>query len=268
MVWLLLAAPVVVATAQAGAQASVELAGDAPFSRVELDDALGLRLDGAHRVAVAVGRDAIAVVTVDGRSRTVYLGDRHGADAARLVALVAAGLSLDAPAPIDAPTAIAPTAQAQRRPTLAVSGVVSAADGALTHGVRAEVASAGTLSWIVAVGAERRDVGPAAPDAVTLFRVPVRVDLAARHGVAEVSGGAVLAVTVARGGSGDQAIIPGLAVTGGVALPVGPAWAVTVRVGVDAMATRRVYRWDGATVADTGRIVPWLALGLRWETGR
>jgi DNA-directed RNA polymerase specialized sigma24 family protein len=40
MVRRLLAAPIVVATAQAGAQASVELAGDAPFSRVELDDAL------------------------------------------------------------------------------------------------------------------------------------------------------------------------------------------------------------------------------------
>lgn len=268
MVWLLLAAPIVVATAPADANASVELAGDAPFSRVELEDALGLRLEGPHRVAIAVGRDAIAVVTVDGRSRTVYLGDRQGAEAARLVALVAAGLSLDAPAPVDAPPALAPPAHEARRPTLAVSGVVGAADGALTHGVRAELASAGAIGWIVAIGVERRDLGPAAPGAVTLFRAPVRVELAARHGVVEISGGAVLAVMVARGGSGDRAISPGLAVTGGVALPVMPGWAVTVRLGVDAMATRREYRWDGATVADTGRVVPWIALGLRWESRR
>jgi len=269
MVRLLLPAPIVVAaTLAAGASASVDVAGDAPFSHGELEDALGLRLAGVHRVAIAVDRDDVAVVTVDGRSRTVYLGDRRGAEAARLVALVAAGLTIDAPAPIDAPAAPAPRAPTPRRPTLAVSGLVGSADGALAPGIGAEVASAGALGWVVAVGAARHDAAPAAAGAVSVYRVPIRLAVAARQGVAEVSGGAVLAVVVARGGSGDQAIIPGLSLTGGVALPITPTWAITARVGVDAMAARRVYRWDGATVADTGRLLPWLALGLRWEIGR
>lgn len=266
MVRRLLAATIVVATAQAGVQASVELAGDAPFSRGELDDALALRLSGGHRIAIVVDRDDVAVVTVDGRSRTVHLGARRGTEAARLVALVAAGLSIDAPDPIDAPPAHAPARPTSRRPSIAVSGIAGAADGALARGIGAELAGGGALAWIVAVGIERRTI--AAADEVTLHRVPARFGVVARRGGVELGAAAVFAFVVARGGRGDQALSPGLTVTGGVALPLTAAWAMTARAGVDAMATRQVYRWDGLTIATSGRLSPWLAVGLRWEVGR
>src|SRR5690349_16309724 len=68
-----------------------------PFTRAELDEALRLRVDARHAVTVAAGETSI-VVTVDGRSRTVQLDGERGADAARVVALVAAALAVESDA--------------------------------------------------------------------------------------------------------------------------------------------------------------------------
>lgn len=103
----------------------VELHGELPFERAELDAALVPRLGDARTVAyiilVQVQPSASGVIVrVGGRERTVPLGERAGPDAARVVALMVLDLLFsdgpDLPLPLSLSTADHPS---ERDPAIA-----------------------------------------------------------------------------------------------------------------------------------------------------
>ena len=156
----------------------VAAAGVTPFSRAELEEALRLRLSPRHRVVVASGVAGITV-TVDGRSRSVVLGDERGAAAARLVALVAAGLAIEGP-----PTAGVfdelddePAASARSGVRWSVAALVDAPFGGETQpgtGVVAGMERGRGVRWTAAVGAEVRAVDAGAPEKVRMMGLSLR----------------------------------------------------------------------------------------------
>src|SRR5882672_11125223 len=90
--------------ARAG-ELAIDAGGELPFTRVELEDALRLRLgDGEARVKVeASGEDAVRVARA-GKTRIVVLAGRRGAQAARSVALAVVDLAMTEPALPDLPS--------------------------------------------------------------------------------------------------------------------------------------------------------------------
>jgi hypothetical protein len=275
---------IVVAALSGAAAADVRVAGLAPFTEAELEDALRLRLGGDHQVDVVSGARMVTI-TVDGKTRTVRLGTERGVEAARVVALVAAAIVLDeaqdawryedvpaaARAEGDPAAPVEPAAQdpATRWTLAALLGPAAAED---THpaagawvaydrrggdGVRSMAAIGVTSSSI--------ELGEMAP-AIRTVELPLRAG--AWLGDSFAVGASALAVPyLTRGGSGDANVLFGAGVMARARLSLAHGTSLIALVGVDGMLSSVEYRWDGERVLASGRVRPWLAVGVTWVGG-
>lgn len=249
-----------------GAVATVA-ADPLPFSDAELARALAVRVESRHQVRVAATGGLITIV-VDGRTAALTLGGERGADAARLVALVAADLALEGAAgaalDLGAPAAVARAEArgATRRWTVAARAVVPPGT-AESLGVLAAIESGGLVRRTFALGAQQADV--AVPGStVRVIGVPLRLGVA----VGDRTSFAVAAVVeplFASGGAGATSGLAGAGVSARTVVDTGASFALSIAAGVDVMANEIQYRWDGETVLTTGRFRPWLAIGATWE---
>lgn len=276
---------------------TVRVAGLAPFSEAELAEALRLRLGGEHRVEVVSGARGITI-TVDGRTRSIRLGHERGVEAARVVALVAAGMVIDeaqekrrdqAPTSGNAMVAAGPgpgprvdeedeverdadEAAPVRRWTLA--GLLTPAGAAGTHSAtgvmlafdRAQGVDGVRLMMAIGVTSSSIDLGEMAPTIRTV-EVPIRAGawLGDRYAV----GASAVAVPYeTRGGAGDRNVLFGAGVMARAQVMLGGGGTgVVAQVGIDGMASSVEYRWEGDAVLASGRFRPWLAIGVTWEGG-
>ncbi len=270
------------ATALAHAEGgpALRVAGVAPFSRVELEEALRLRLGPEHRVDVTADAPSITV-TVDGRSRSIVLGAERGVAAARVVALVAAGLAFDGPGRIEVgsgPSIVAafepPRPQRPWSVTVAAGQAIAphAAQGlGVSLGLERGFADGTRARWTLELGVavasvpERTETAP-----IRTLAVPLRVGVIVGDRAALATGAIVEPYTLRvddGAGDGDRSALLGGFVAGRVLVAGWTGVDLMLRVGFDVLATRTEYRLDGVTVLDTGRYRPWIALGGAWGGG-
>ena len=125
------------------------------------------------------------------------------------------------------------------------------------------------VRWTAAVGVEARAVDAGAPETVRMMGLSLRGGVAipaGRH--AAVGASAMVLPFLTRGGAGDRGALVGGGVAGRVVLPLPSSDTdVWLQAGVDVMANRIHYRWDDTTVLSTGRVRPWVLLGVTWEGG-
>lgn len=276
---------------------TVRVAGLAPFTEAELEEALRLRLGGEHRVEVVSGARGMTI-TVDGRTRSIRLGHERGVEAARVVALVAAGMVIDEAhekrrdvVPIDAHGMAADSsrpvsrfdeadeveseadeAPPARRWTLAGLVVPAGAEatrsatGVMLSFDRAQGVDGVRLMMAIGVTSSSIDLGEMAPTIRTV-EVPIRAGawLGDRYAV----GASAVAIPYeTRGGAGDRNVLFGAGVMARAQLTLGGGGTgVVVQVGIDGMASSVEYRWEGDAVLASGRFRPWLAIGVSWEGG-
>jgi hypothetical protein len=132
----------------------------------------------------------------------------------------------------------------------------------------------GRVRWAASVGYDSRsiEVALAGDDVVRMHSLPLRGGaLLALDGRARFAVGASGLVTpiLTRGGAGDRGVLLGGGAVVRAAFPLpSAATDVLVAVGVDVMANQIEYRWGGDAVLVTGRVRPWLAIGVSWEDGR
>ncbi len=289
----LVAAP----TIAAAGRLEVLSEGAAPFTQRELDEALHLRVDGRHEVTVTVGAGAAVLVTVDGRSRSVALVGERGAAAARVVALVAAALAVEAAgegrvgaggrraldgrfadgsASIEGAVVPGPLARTARPARWTVGMAIDRPYGDQASGGVGAVAGIEGGGWLrpsAAIGFDRRatEIMTFGTDDVSMTAMSLRAGVTLpldAHGRTAVTATSLARPFVTSGGSGHNGVLVGGGVGARFAVPL-PAAAtdVLVQAGVDVMANEVEYRWGGATVMTTGRVRPWLVIGVTWERG-
>lgn len=275
----------------------VRVAGATPFSRAELEAALRVRLSPRHRVEVAQGGAGITV-TVDGRTRTVVLGEERGAAAARVVALVAAALASEPGAAgagaagaagfaagaggahdVDAGAADDPA-----DPATGVSGrwqLDLVLDRPLGDDVAAGFGAAVGREWagrvhpIATLGYEMRSreiAATAAADSLRMHSLPLHAGIALAldgRGRHTVRATALVSPFVTRGGDGHAGVLlgAGAALRTLFHLPSSDS-DVLLEAGVDVMANQIEYRWAGQPALVSGRVRPWIAVGVSWEASR
>lgn len=258
----------------------VRVAGLAPFSEAELEEALRLRLGGQHRIEVVSGARGMTI-SVDGTTRSIQLGSERGEEAARVVALVAAAIVLDDAqerrriAVADAEREQAELARERRGPakrwalaalvTPSVSERTESNTGVLLSLDRAHGEDGVRLMMSIGVTSSSIELGEMAPQIRTV-EAPVRAGawLGDRYAVGAT---AVAIPYETRGGAGDRNVLFGAGVTARAQLVVSGGTGVVAQVGVDGMARSVAYRWEGETVLASGRFRPWLAIGVTWEGG-
>lgn len=269
----------------------VRVAGATPFSRAELEAALRVRLSPRHRVEVAQGGAGITV-TVDGRTRTVMLGDERGAAAARVVALVAAALASE-PDAAGAAGFVAGSGAASEfdagpagaaEPARGVPGRWQL-DLVLDRPLGDDVAAgfgmvvgrdgAGRVHGVATLGYEMRSreiAVTAAADSLRMHSVPLHAGIALAldgRGRHTVRATALLSPFLTRGGDGHAGVLfgGGAAVRTLIHLPSSDT-DIVLEAGVDVMANQVEYRWADQPALITGRVRPWIAAGVSWEDGR
>lgn len=195
----------------------------------------------------------------------VFVGDRRGRAAARLVALLAVDLMAPAGADMDLGATAPALASKVSLPFLGVD--LSA--GATSVGAAFGLALALSWSWS-SVGSIELQAGlsqataqaPGSTDSLRLRSVPVRLSGVAQWGAFAVLGGPILRPWFVGDAGKAQGLMPGL----GVALAFTPfaSWSVrpAVRVGVDAYTERLDLRLGGQRVLTTPWLVPWVGVGV------
>ncbi|HUQ01368.1 MAG TPA: hypothetical protein VM261_02685 [Kofleriaceae bacterium] len=265
----------------------MRVAGLAPFTEAELQDALRLRLGGGdHRVEVVSGA-RVVTISVDGKTRSVRLGTERGAEAARVVALVAAAIVLDdaqdawrfedvpaaEPAPVAASSssAASPEREAATRWTLAALVTPAAAErtqpggGAWVAYDRRGGGGGARPMLAIGVTSSSIELGERAP-AIRTVEVPLRAG--AWLGDSFAAGVSAVAVPyLTRGGAGDANVLFGAGVMARAQLSIVHGASLVAQVGVDGMLSSVEYRWEGEPVLASGRVRPWLAVGVTWVGG-
>jgi hypothetical protein len=240
----------------AGAERAITVdAAGAPFASADLAAAIRVRVPPsgpALQVRVTAIAGGVRVAAAGG-ARDVALGDRTGADAARLVALAASDLlSVESlvdpahPAVRDADHAVA----------LAAFAGIAGWNGIL-GGLAAELAIP-RGAWVIAL-----DLGGG-----TLFGGPIhleegegRVGLGRRVGPLELRIEGIAEPVFVTTGMGDVTTLVGAGASVRTRISVGPT-RVVLAAGADAFATQTEYRTAGSDVLTTPRIAPWLRVGV------
>ncbi len=232
----------------------VELAGPQAFDVGELTAAVRVRVapDGG-RIQLRVTRSVDGVlVEAHGATRAVVLGDRHGAEAARLVALAASDLLFD-------DLSRSPTVE-PRAPgfTLAALGTVAAWDsGALTVATIELTLPRG--AWLANAsigGGELFGSGVHASEGI------VRLGGGRRVGWLDLTAGLTLVPISVNDGVGDRTVLVGGGVAARLRVPLADSVLLVVAAGVDGFATRSEYTSNGVAIAATPWVAPWGALGV------
>jgi hypothetical protein len=256
--WIVAALVVTCAVRRAQAERAIvvdEAPGLTPFGAQELAAAIRVRIapDGSP-VRIRITSTATGVrIETRGETREVELGELRGADAARMVALVANDLLVDDLA------VHAPPLELQARhaaPELGLLGGISGWDGML-GGLTLDLAVPRD-AWVMTFEAGG---GVLVASTLHVLAGVVRIDPALRIDGFELRAGVTLAPLLVTSGLGDQTVLAGgnasvrmrLAVTAGVH--------AVLAAGVDAYATRTHYQIDTMTVA-TPWFAPWLGAGI------
>ena len=246
--------------AQAERSITVDAQATAPFAPQELAAAIRVRIatEGSPvRIRVTPTATGVRIET-RGEAREVELGDLRGADAARMVALVANDLLVDdlaAPAPPmveargDARATHAP-------PELGVLGNVSGWDGMLGGLALDLTVPRGTWALTVEAGG-----GELIESSLHLLAGVVRVAPALRFQGLELRAGVTLAPLLVTSGAGDQTVLAGANASVRMRVPVATGIHAILAVGVDAYATRTQYRIETMTIA-TPWLAPWVGAGI------
>jgi len=232
----------------------VELAGPQAFDAGELTDAVRVRVapDGG-RIQLRVTRSADGVlVQARGATRAVVLGDRHGADAARLVALAASDLLFDdlARSPIVEP----------RVPgfTLAALGTVAAWDsGSLAVATIDLTLPRGAWLATASLGA-----GQLIGASVHASEGIVRLGGGRRIGWLDLTAGVTLVPISVNDGVGDRTVLVGGGLAARLRVPLADSVWLVIAAGADAFATRSEYTSNGVGLGSTPWLAPWIALGV------
>ncbi|HET9986928.1 MAG TPA: hypothetical protein VFQ65_00370 [Kofleriaceae bacterium] len=227
----------------------------APFAAQELAAAIRVRIapDGSPvRIRVTPTATGVRIET-RGETRDVELGELRGADAARMVALVANDLLVDdlatPPPPLELPTRRAP-------PELGVLGGVSGWDGML-GGLTLDLAVPRD-SWVMTFEAGG---GELIDSTLHLLAGVVRIDPALRIDGFEVRAGVTLAPLLVTSGLGDQTVLAGANASVRMRLALTAGVHAVLAAGVDAYATHTQYQLQTMTVP-TPWVAPWLCAGI------
>jgi len=263
--WIFAGLVVTCATRRAYADRSITVdeQATAPFAPQELAAAIRVRIatEGSPvRIRVTPTATGVRIET-RGEARDVELGELRGADAARMVALVANDLLVDdlaAPAP-PAPTAIlargaAPEAHAPAE--LGVLGNVSGWDGML-GGLALDLAIP-RGHWALTFEAGG---GELIESSLHLLAGVVRVAPALRIQGLELRAGVTLAPLLVTSGVGDQTVLAGANASVRMRVPVATGIHAILAAGIDAYATRTQYQIDAMTIA-TPWLAPWVGAGI------
>ena len=273
--------------------------GAAPFSSAELTQALLARLLSPEAEAPAVqvspaGAGTVSVQVGD-RSRVVALGDRTGAGAARVVALVIAELASVTPAaeteaapaapvvtvagvanvssPVPSVERSAPAAPALGRPLrLSVTGGAAKGTGSeepMTGTVDADAALVVGPSWFRLVPSAglvyqpTRNAGTF--DEVTYSAAVVRLLAGRSWRLCDLLGGAFVEPYSVGGANPHRGVLAGAEALARVGFPLSPRARLLVAARVDAYANRvRVLYVDDGGYA-TPRLGLALGAGLAWD---
>jgi len=257
--------------------------GALPFDASELLRLARLRLRDAPGCAcptvdVAPGEAAgVVVVACPDRRAEVSLGNRHGEEAAREVAIVLADLVLG-PAPQGRPPAVAastttgaasaPTALPARWSFWIAPGVAwsTSAGAAFEPHAGAGWSVSGPVRLLVDVGFAEVSATPLKlPGAVDVEMLPIRAGGALALGAWRLSAGAAVRAFRAHAANAEL----GARVGGFVSAdwifrrwsPVHPY----VTAGLDVYARQLDVRLDGLSALTADRLAPWIALGVLWS---
>ncbi len=287
LVGLLVAATVAAAPAHAEPLA---LEGPLPFTAVELESALALRLDLASLPLSIVVRGAAtwAEVAYGPRLRRIELGDVAGVAAARRVALLVTDLVAEErtlgegpePTPPHHAPIPAPVVEPVEPPSRLDVGLAAwGALGSELDRVRVGLAAEASVSvvaplraWASVGVAWSPDTGRGGAD-VELTGLPLRAGLALRADAVEVRAHAALTpwwVAAEDAATERRTTRTDVVASAGAAILYRIHTAPELRLGGGAELSfdPRAYLGDGARVAATDRVLVWLAASVAWELVR
>lgn len=255
----LLAVAAVLCPAVAWAERAIEadVAAAVPFDGRALASALRVRTpaegDAIH-IQVTPTSEGVRVET-RGTTRDVALRGLVGDAAARLVALAAADLLVDA-SDLEPPPFAAP-GRHRLQTTLGLLG--SAGAWGRTLGAVGLDLAIPRRSYVIAIEA---GAGTLVDGPLRLTTGIVRAGLGIRRGDLELRVTATAAPLVVSSGTGDATILAGAGASLRLRLPLARDLHAVVAAGADAFATQTTYVVDGMTSLTTPRVAPWAALGL------
>lgn len=260
--WIVAALVVTCAARRAQAERSIEVdePPGAAFAPQELAAAIRVRIASeGSPVRIRVTPTATGVrIETRGEARDVELGELRGADAARMVALVANDLLVDDLAAL-APPAIVRHGEVRTASSpveLGVLGGVSGWNGTL-GGLALDLAIP-RGAWAITVEAGG---GVLVNSTLHVLAGNVRIAPAVRLDGFELRAGATLSPLLVTNGAGDQTVLAGGNASVRMRIGLTSATHAVLAAGVDAYATHTRYQLAAMTIA-TPWIAPWVSAGI------
>jgi hypothetical protein len=259
------------------ANSALVFTGDLPFSRVDLEQAIAVRLLEGSALpgkveVIAQAADRIEV-RLGGRQRIVDIGSSSTEMVARLVAISVADLLMEtAPAPLHLPPPVLPPAR-EVPPPLRLTAMSGWGHG-LQGGETALYALAAGMNarrgrLVVGVGAgywRTPRVRQGQPGESALTAWPVRASAGLVLGRFEFSAGPVLAPYNVTGAVPRSGVLVGGGLTVLLVWPLPRGLRLLAGVGCDAFANRTASTVGSSYLTFASpRAAPWIGLGLGWE---
>jgi hypothetical protein len=232
-----------------------------PFTEEELREAVALRLPGAGAgdgLVVTPAEPGRVRLERAGRQVDVWIGERQGEDAVRLVALVV--VDVLRPAPV---VATGPPARWSLFLAPGVNAGLSDAGASFepTAGVGLRLTDRTRL--VLAFGYARAQANLGARR-LTLDTIPVRLGAGVRVGPVELQAGALARGHLAAGDVAQLGVRPGGWAAVLWRVPVRGALWPYLSLGCDALLERLELRLGGRPALASGNLAPWAAAGVGW----
>lgn len=275
-----------VLSSTAAAQAPhFRLEGELPFSAAELQAAAELRVPGWQDLQpgtlVVRGRAAGEVeLELRGWRRALPLGDAHGGEAARLVALALADLMLavasgargvDSERPRVVPASRAAGSGEPPFTRIALAAVAGRGLGALepwNYGLALAVSRA-YQPWLldVELGLALAPARELAPLRTSWSAARLRVQAGVRVArFMELLAGPALVPLWVSGGDGFFGVLPAFGFAARAVVRLGPGLDGVLAAGADLFVRRVQLQAYGMDAIATPRLAPWLGLALGWRS--
>jgi hypothetical protein len=266
-----------------------------PFSLTELEQAVRIRQpDGAagdQTVAVQWARPGVIEARSRDRRRAIELGGLRGPEAARVVAVAVldvrrpagfadAASAADGARDADGTTLSARAAPPSTRPPgarlrlglgAALNHGATSAGLALEPTGSAALALAGLgqrgqlgLAFEAGYGQGRGRVGG---QNFVVHMIPLRLCAFVAQGGYTLAAGALVRPYLTSGWGGGSGVLAGGTATAEARWPSAPErpLAATLGAGVDVAANAVDFRVGNVSLLNTGRVVPWMRLGISWR---